>query len=390
MRTIRVLVGLLILTLGVPMAGADVVDVSSQTVLEPVYVYGPGLVRLTGRTVVGHLAGGDSSLAYNRLPFTESAACSCYVTADTMADGSAIKTGRYEIWTTNGVDTLRWETLWIQGRTAGTFTVGDSSMATAAVGSRAIGAEAVGTSELADKGIGADDYGDLSIPNRAIALGAVYSENLETNVDVAGRLTSDSLSADDPVFVNYIKTPVVLPYTGGTSTPTPIWGHVILAPNATIRGDTLWVRPSSGSIGGTLVLDDIPGGSGYQFAVTVDGLTEDILWKVTAGEGTDGDVWTYSGGYVGWATRKWEWEGQRQWTDDLAGSQIFTDIPGLDAPNCVTVGTDDCWAVQITPVEFAGSERRFSGYVSHDTLTVNISSSTTVNWWLHIRIREAD
>jgi hypothetical protein len=279
------------LLFGIVPALGDVVDISTQSVQEPIFVYGPGMVRLTGRTVVLHLVGGDSSLAMNRLGTTESASCSCYVAGPFMEDGGPVKTGRYEVWTTNGVDSLRWAGLWINGPRAGYFTVTDSSIATGEVGSRALGASSVGTSEVIDGTLGSDDYGDLSIPNRALGLGVIYSENLETDIDIAGKLSADSLTADDPIFLNYIMTPAILPLSGGTSTPMDVWGFNRFGMNVEITGDTLKVGP--GSTGGTVVLDDY--GSAYSLAIVPEGLSEDVALKFTGGEGAAGDVLTSDG-----------------------------------------------------------------------------------------------
>lgn len=135
-------------------------DQSTQTIdVALVFYSSTGTVR-TGTAWRAYIAGADTSDIENQIDFTYSADDLAWH-ASTTRTGVKIRSGWYDIYEIDGVDSLKIDQHFIAGYGLAKYAVdSDTTVATGAINARTIAAGAVGTSEVADGTIITDDISD--------------------------------------------------------------------------------------------------------------------------------------------------------------------------------------------------------------------------------------
>lgn len=396
-----------------------------------------GTKAVTGKAR-GYVSTTDSTDSGNQaqLAFNAAGGCSCWVWPDTMRNGNKLRSARYDLYWN---DSLVVSSLFIKGNREAAGAVDDTATAANSVSTTDIQNLAVTAAKI-DSGVVAGYHvEDGTLTGADIASTSNLSVNSITvadslhveNITVIG----DSLSTGLLIVSQQLDTPDIR-CLGCDSIKVNQLTHFEQGIQVE---DTLTAR-TQGATGGVIGIeagDDPPTrafliNSGYGADYTVDVVSPTFPGAITTGNAANAGafiVYDGSSNYTtiqqpssssNWliklpatftdgqflkaavsgttitlstadplASEKWEWAGQKTYSENTNTWQYFV-ISGMNAPECLDPSTDASWPVLITPAYFAGLEKRFTGYVSHDTLTVQVVSAFTQDWVLNIHIRESD
>lgn len=430
MKTRVILLTLLLVAFG---AHAGDVSLPNQTARQEIRLYKSDGSRKTTGAARCYMDGADSSDTEYQVDLTRTIAGgdTFWVAGDTTQSGDQYRDVRVDIYSTDGSDSLLLDNYLLHGRWVGKNAVDATAVATDAIdGSKVIDR----TLQAADADTGA--WTTVEIQNNTL-LGEdistaadldVNSATIGDSLHVAGAATfEDSLKAYGGIYVWTGSALVLIPWalipTDSPSTNDVLefngtraqWDSGLALSGLTVSGNTTFGSPASGDTDSTIVADLhrvkyrlVLGGNGQKGSLRFNrhGYFQDIVaGQIEAGDGNAVLMLPYEAGAagdhfsvmavagdttkVGFTTPKWEWAGQKTYSENTNTWQYFV-ISGMDAPLCVDPATDASWPVLITPAYFAGLEKRFSGYVSNDTLVVQVVSAFTQDWVLNIHIRESD